>query len=171
MDKEKQAVNTTDPAAGQKTEPVAPVTPSDAEARLAVLAAEKAKAIEEAANWKIAALKAKSKNKEGIIDDEEAEKERIASVVQEELAKARISAIDTERETLLKKTLQENKELKLAQLNKSNMPPASVGAHSEGQSVQDTSVTTEQLSAFKARGWSDKDIERYKKNLRRYATR
>ena len=61
------------------------------------------------------------------------------------------------------------KELKLANLNKTNMPPASQGGHSEGQPVRSTAVTSEQLAAFKARGWSDKDIERYKKNLQRYS--
>jgi hypothetical protein len=61
--------------------------------------------------------------------------------------------------------LKENTELKLTLKNKSNGIPTSVGSHTEGYQVQDTSVTPEQLAAFKSRGWSDKDIERYKKNL------
>jgi len=82
-----------------------------------------------------------------------------------------LAEIAQEQDALIKKALKENRELKLAQLNKTNTPPASVGTHSEGQMVKDTLVTPDQAAAFKARGWSDKDIEKYKKNLQRYSGR
>lgn len=138
----------------------------DAEARIAALEDEKATLIANEANYKIAYLKEKSKNKEPE-DLDETEEERIRRIANEELSKKRISEIDKEKEELLKKTLKENKELKLAQLNKTDIP-ASTTTHTEGQKVTDTLVTPEQLAAFKAKGWTDKDIERYKKNLVRY---
>ncbi len=49
-------------------------------------------------------------------------------------------------------------------MNKTGIP-SGTGSHTEGRQVVDTMVTPEQLAAFKARGWTDKDVERYKKNL------
>lgn len=164
MDKE-NAVNTTLPAAEEKTD----ATPAieDVEAKLAVLEADKNRAIEEAANWKMAALKYKSKRKEDLTDDEE--DERMRSVAQEVLANSRLAEIAREQDALIKKALKENKELKLAQLNRTTAtPPAAVGTHTEAPMPKDTLVTNEQLAAFKARGWTDKDIERYKKNLQKH---
>jgi hypothetical protein len=137
------------------------------EAKMKALEEEKNKAIEEAANWKIAALKNKAKN--GSDDDEvETEEERVARLVAENLTKSKVAQIDSEKAKLLEQALKENKELKLAQLHGKKEPVAAQGSHNEGQSVRSTLVTKEQEAAFKARGWTDKDIERYKKNLLRY---
>ena len=146
------------------------VTNDDAEARIAQLEADKAKLITENANYKLGILKAKGKKQDEDFE-EETEEERIARIVQEKLTQTKISQIDSEKEELLKKLAKENKELKLAQLNKTNTPPASIGTHSEAPGVQDTLVTPEQLAAFKKMGWDDKDIERYKANLRKYGGR
>lgn len=156
MEENKPAVNTAEPAAVQIQD--------DIEAQIASLEADKAKAIEEAANWKLAALKNK-KQGEG-----ETEEDRIRRITQEEIANSKISSFDAQKNLLLTKALRENKELKLAQLNKTGIP-ASVGSHSESQPVRDTIVTPDQSAAFKARGWTDKDIERYKKNLAKYGGR
>lgn len=162
-----------DPNAVEKKEVPAAVIPpvnptgtdEDIEARIAQLETEKA-------NYKLAFLKEKSKNKqEDFNNDDETEDEKIARIVSEKLAETKIAQIDNEKEALLKQVIKENKELKLAQLNKPTSTPASMGAHSEGTPVTDTTVTPEQMAAFKAKGWSDKDIERYKKNLNRYGGR
>lgn len=147
--------------------PVDVITPDDNEARFAQLEAEKAKAIEEAANWKVAALKAKAKAKEEgtDLDDDE---ERMEAIAKRTLANSRLAEIAKEQEAIIQRTLKENKELKLAFQNKGGSPPAGMGSHSESTPVRDTLVTPEQMAAFKSRGWSDKDIERYKKNLQRY---
>jgi hypothetical protein len=163
----------------ETTPTVAPetvVTPTtteegDAEARIAVLEEQKNKAIEEAANYKLAFLKEKNKGRHDEDFEDEREEERTRRIIKEELAQSKIQQIDTEKEMLLKKLARENKELKLANLNKTGTPVATVGTHSEGTPVTDTSVTPEQLAAFKAKGWTDKDIERYKGNLRRYSGR
>lgn len=168
MEEEKNSVNTNESAETHEVEEGSTTTQEDAESRIAVLEAEKAKAIEEAANYKIGMLKAKGKLKEDF--DDESEDERIARIVSEKLSETKIAQIDLEKETLLKKLAKENKELKLAISNKTPVA-TSIGSHSESKSVTDTSVTPEQLAAFKARGWSDKEIENYKKNLRRYSGR
>jgi hypothetical protein len=137
----------------------------DLEARNVALEAEKAKVIEERENYRIAYLKEKNK-KEGDGNEDE----RLRTIAREELANSRLADIAREQDSIIKKALKENKELKLAQMNKADIP-VSQGGHSEGQPVKDTMVTSEQLAAFKARGWNDKDIERYKKNLQRYSGR
>lgn len=160
------------------TETIAPqegaskvVTPTedDLEAKNAALEAEKTRLIEEAANYKMAYFKEKSK-KETYGDEEDIE-EKIRRVSAETLAESQLAKINAEQNALIQRALKENKELKLAQLNKSTSSPASVGTHSEGTSVQDTLVTPDQMAAFKAKGWTDKDIERYKKNMQRYSVR
>lgn len=139
------------------------LTPTeDNEARYAALEAEKNKAIEEGANYKLAYLK--EKNKEHVDEDEEDRMTRIAAKV---LADSRLAEIAREQDSIIQRALKENKELKLAQMNKTTTPAAAIGTHTESQPVVDTLVTPDQIAAFKARGWSDKDIERYKGNLRK----
>jgi hypothetical protein len=169
MEEDKNAIKTEETVATPTVDEGSTTTQEDAEARIAVLEAERNKAIEEAANYKLGMLKAKGKIKEDF-DDEETEDERIERIVQEKLSATKIAQIDTEKEVLLKKLAKENKELKLAFSNKTSVA-TSVGSHSESRSVTDTSVTPEQLAAFKSRGWSEKDIENYKKNLRKYGGR
>lgn len=137
----------------------------DLEARNIALEAEKARLIEESANYKLAYLKEKRKNRGD--DDVEDEEDKIRRIAGEALANSRLAQIATEQDLIIKKALKENKELKLAQLNKTTTPSASIGTHNESTPVRDTLITQEQLIAFKARGWTDKDIERYKKNLQK----
>lgn len=135
----------------------------DAEAKVAALQAEKNKLIEESANYKMAYLKEKSKSK----NDDEDDEDKMRRIAQETLAGSRLAEINREQDAIIQKALKENKELKLAQMNKT-VTSAATTTHSEGEKVKDTLVTSDQIAAFKAKGWSDKDIERYKKNLLRY---
>lgn len=129
----------------------------DVEAQITKITTEKE-------NYRLAYLKEVDKNKDL---SNETEDEKIRRVVREEQANSTLAQFDKEKEALLQKALKENKELKLAQMNKTGAPPASIGSHSEGEPVRDTLVSADQMAAFKAKGWSDKDIERYKKNLQR----
>ena len=143
----------------------------DAEARIAALEAEKARLIEESANYKLGMLKAKGKVKEENFEDEDMD-DKMRRIASETLANSRLVDIAREQDDIIKRALKENKELKLAQLNKAaGTPAAALGTHSESVAVTDTLVTSDQMSAFKARGWTDKDIERYKNNLRKYGGR
>lgn len=151
-------------------EPVAPAAePTPEETRIAELEAENAKLTEESANYKLGMMKAKAK--QGDDDLEETDEDRIRRIAREEANKVKIANNEAEKDALIKKVLKENSELKLANLNKNNVPPASIGSHSESNPVTDTVVTPEQLAAFKARNWTEKDVERYKKNLSRYSGR
>lgn len=158
MDEETNATET-------NAETIAPQE-TDSEARIAALEAEKQAILEREANYRLAYLKEKKKN-ETPEEIDETEEERIRRITREELAQTRISAIDSEKEALFQKTLKENKELRLAAQNKIPDRASAAGAHTEVPTVTSTLVTAEQLAAFKARGWSDKDIERYKKNLQK----
>lgn len=160
MEVEKKAIETiVPPIATEKVEV------EDLEAKNASLEAEKAKLIEESANYRVAYLKEKSKKVETF--EGESDDDKIRRIASETLSNSRLADIAREQDAIIKKALKENKELKLAYANKTDIP-ASQGSHNESQPVRDTLVTQEQLAAFKARGWSDKDVERYKKNLNKY---
>ncbi len=133
--------------------------PEDAEARVAQLEAEKE-------NYRKAYLKEAEKNKQSVDDLDEDEK--MAVVARKVLAESRIAEIAREQDTIIQKALKENKELKLAQLNKTTATPSgAVGTHSEAPVVKDTVVTPDQEAYFKAKGWDATTIERYKKNLQK----
>ncbi len=145
-------------------------TEEDYEARVASLEAEKAKLIEEKSNYQVAYLKEKGKKKADDFEDgEESLEDKMRRISNEALANSKLAQIAYEQDQIIKKALKENKELKLAQMNRGGTPPAAAGSHSESQPIRDTLVTADQMAAFKARGWTEKDIERYKKNLQRYA--
>jgi len=142
--------------------------------RIAQLEAEKAKLIEESANYKLGMLKAKAQNKGTEFFEEDAvtetPEETTRRIIREELVNNKISQIDSEKEALMAKILRENKELKLANLNKTTTTaPSSLGTDNEGIQVTSSILTADQITALKARGWDDKMIERYKKNYQRYS--
>lgn len=137
---------------------VAPVV-DDAEARYAKLEEEKE-------NYRKAYLKSETARKSQE-DSDAPEDSRMEEVARKVLADSRLAEIAREQDTIIQKTLKENKELKLANLNKTGGVAASVGSSTESTPVRDTLVTPDQSAAFKAKGWTDKDIERYKKNLQK----
>lgn len=132
-------------------------TPSDVEIRLQQLEEEKE-------NYRKAYLKSEEQRKAA---GNETEDERIARLVDERIANSRMAEIEKERGELLAKTLKENKELKLAQMNKPTDTPTAGGSHTETITPTDTTITPDQLAHFKSRGWSDEMIERYKVNLKK----
>ncbi len=172
MDKDNNAVNTNTSAATSDATNVNPVVApnEDYETKIEQLETEKASLITETANWKMAALKAKSKSRE-VLDEDETEEDKMRRIAAETLASSRLAEITREQDAIIKKALKENKELKLAHLNKPNGLPTGVGSHTESKAVQDTMVTPEQLESFKKMKWTEKDIERYKNNLKRYGGR
>ena len=155
---------------------IAPVEPvkvnavaqDDLEAKNLALEVEKSRLLEEKDNYKNAYLKEKRK-KEGIVDDEDVlnDDDRLRKIAREEMSNSRLAEIAREQDLIIKKALRENKELKLAQLNKTNISPASVGTSNESTPVTSTSITPEQMAFFKSKKFTDKDIERYKKNLQK----
>lgn len=118
---------------------------------------------EEKANYQAAYLKERAKN-----HDDESDEQKFRRIAREELESSRIMDIDKQKDIIIAKALRENRELKLAKLNKTDIP-ASTSVHSEGHAVKDTVITPEQMSAFKSQGRTDKWIENYKRNLLRNA--
>lgn len=132
----------------------------DIESQMKSKDSEIARLNEEKANYQAAYLKEKSK-KGNSVDDED---EKIRQIAREELITSRIGQVNQEKDALLQKTLKENKELKLAQLNKTTTPPASMGVHSEAPPVRDNTISPELLAQFKAMGKTDKWVDNFKKN-------
>ncbi len=166
-DKDKTATEANaETIAPQEKVEITPVA-EDLEAKLKASEEEKLRILEEATNYKAAYLKEQKKNRSSVDDDEdESIDEKTRRIAHEVMAESRLAEIASEQDSIIKKALKENKELKLALNNKTNVAPTGMGTHSESQTVQDTLVTPEQLAYFKKQGWSDKDIERYKKNLK-----
>lgn len=155
MEETKQTETTTEETVVAPT--IAPE--EDLEARLAQLEEEKE-------NYRKAYLKEANKKSEVVAGEDE--DERMRRIADEAVANSKLAEIAREQDTIIQRALKENKELKLAQLSKTGTPPAAIGGHSEGILVTDTSITPEQLAYFKnTLHWTDKEIELYKKNLRK----
>lgn len=69
----------------------------------------------------------------------------------------------TDKKAILKK----QSELATALQNRAGLGASGLGSSTEGQTVSDNILSTDQLADLKAKGWDDKKIERFKKNLRR----
>jgi hypothetical protein len=162
---EKKAIETAQPIATEEKVKVLPDN-EDYEARIKALEEDKTRLVGEKENYKLAYLKEKSK-KSSDDSEEESDEDKIRRIAREEAINAKIAGIDYEKDALLQKALKENKELKLANLNKTSAPSA-MGVHSEGESVKDTQISPELAAYFKSRNFTEKDIERYKKNIARY---
>lgn len=154
--------------APQEEVKVLPPTEEDLEAKVKALEEEKARLVEERANYQAAYLKEKSKAQ---YDPNEDDEDKFRRIAREELANTRLLEVDREREAILQKALRENKELKLAHLNKTNTPPATMGTHSESQPVRDAVLSPSTIAHFKQIGKTDKWIENYKKNLQKNSGR
>ena len=133
-------------------------SPEDSEARYKKLEEEKE-------NYRKAYLKESEKNRMPENLDEDG---KMAEVARRVLGESRLAEIAREQDAIIQKALKENKELKLAQLNKTTASPSgAIGTHSESAPVRDTLITPEQDAFFKSKGWGPKEIERYKRNLQK----
>ncbi len=67
-----------------------------------------------------------------------------------------------------KKAIQKKQaEMATALQNRAGLGASGLGSSTEGQVVADNILTADQFSDLKAKGWDDKKIERFKKNLRK----
>ncbi len=69
----------------------------------------------------------------------------------------------TDKKAILKK----QNEMATALKNRQGLGASGLGSSTEGQTVSDNILSTDQKQDLKARGWDDKKIERFKANLRR----
>lgn len=165
MTEEEKAAEAKAQATALEAQKIKDAEKSPEQVRIETLEKEKNEILVREANYKAAYLKEVKKNEGTAL--EETDDERVRRIVREEQSRDRLTQIDNEKEALLQKALKENKELRLANQNKPSNSSTGAGGSSEQPIVVSTVVTPEQIAAFKARGWSDKDIERYKRNLQK----
>lgn len=73
------------------------------------------------------------------------------------------AALIADKKSILKK----QSEMAAAVKNRQQLGASGLGASTEGQTVPDNILSKDQLADLKAKGWDDKKIDRFKKNLRR----
>lgn len=148
----------------------APTQPEvDYEAVLAQKDAELAKVREEKDNYRKGLLKAKGKipdvssDNDGIEDAESMTRR----IVQETLLSTKEAQLQADKDNALKAVLKRNKELELALKNRGQVTDtSSQGSNQEKpEGKKDNTLSNEQLNGLKSKGWSDKKIEEFKKNL------
>ena len=87
--------------------------------------------------------------------------------VKEALFDAELTQKQKEKDEILKQALRENREMKLSLQNKDTISNAPAGAGNEETApVTDNFLSDNQIRELKTKGWDDKKIEKYKKNLR-----
>lgn len=164
MPEEKKAVENLETAAPQagveNNETNAPKSPTQSEVDLA---AELEKTRLERDNYKRGLLKAKGKSEE--IDD--IDEDKIQSIIDARIKEALESSKNEELEKreaeLIEKLIKENKELKLAQANRSQVSSSGQGGgYSEQKPTEDKFFSAEQLAELKKRGV---DPEKVKENI------
>lgn len=156
------------------TQPESGVTQStpevDYEAELAKKDAEIARIAGEKENYRKGLLKAKGKlpddddNSSNYDEDIDA---KIDRKVQERLLATQEAKVLAEKEALVVNLAKKNKELTLALRNREQISTSSgQGSNQEkAESKPDTVLSSDQLNSLRAKGWDDKKIEEYKKNL------
>ena len=155
------------------TQPEVVATPSatevDYEALLTAKDAEIAKVREEKDNYRRGMLKAKGKLPEE--DDNSLNGEdldaKIDRKVQERLLATREAQVSAEKDALIMAMAKKTKELTLALKNRGQVTsPSGAGSNQEQpEGKKDNLLSNEQLNALKARGFDDKKIEEFKKNM------
>jgi len=140
----------------------------DYEAELQKKDAEIAKVREEKENYRRGMLKAKGKLPEE--DDNSSEEDLDAKIdrkVQERLLVSREAQVIAEKDALVLSLAKKNKELALALKNRGQvMNTSGQGSNEDKPEVKvEKTLSQEQLNNLKAKGWSDKKIEAFKKNL------
>lgn len=113
-------------------------------------------------NYKTGLLKAKGKIPS---DEEENDMEaRITARVKSELLSAKEADIQARKDELVKQSFAKVKELSLALKNPKGSPGQT--SSTEGMTSRtDNTLSPDQIATLKAKGWDDKKIELFKKNL------
>lgn len=120
---------------------------------------------EERENYRKGMLKAKGKlPEEGGMD----QVEMMRQIAREEYLNTEIAHARQDKDFIIEKQAKELREAKLALANKSGIGSGGTGASTEDKmTVKDNILTDAQISDFKAKGWDDAKIERFKKNLQK----
>ena len=168
MSKENEAVQKVEVAAPQQEKVVTPqeTTEVDYEKLLADKDTELNIVREKKEQYRKGLLKAKGKLPED--DDlEESLDDKVSRLVKEQILSTRESQVQAEKDALVTTLAKKNKELTLALKNRSQVTDTSAsGSNQDKPDVKvDSFFSKEQISSFKAKGWSDKKIEDLKQNM------
>lgn len=172
MNKENNAVEAKVEAAAPQQENVeSPVsTEVDYEAILAQKDAELQKVRDEKENYRKGMLKAKGKIPEESQSDTD-EPEDLETIidrkVQEKFLSTKEAQIQAEKDMALKAVLRQNRELQVALKNRGQIT-STAGAGSNQEKPEgkiDNTLSNDQIATLKAKGWDDKKIEEFKKNM------
>lgn len=140
----------------------------DYEAELARVNSELSKTQEEKENYRKGMLKAKGKLPAE--DDNSGEEDLDAKIdrkVQEKFLNTKEAQIQADKDKLIADMAKKNKELTLALKNRGQIQNSSgQGSNEDKPKVHTDKILSEsQLTALRAKGWDDKKIEEFKKNL------
>lgn len=161
--------NKVETAVAQSETVTAPiVTEVDYEAELKKKDDEIIRIREVSENYRKGMLKAKGKLPEE--DDNSSEEDldsKIDRKVQEKLLASRESQLQGEKDKLIVDMAKKNKELILALKNRDQITDNSGSASNQDKPEVkvDKVLSSDQINALKAKGWDDKKIEEFKKNL------
>jgi hypothetical protein len=150
----------------QKVEVASPEQ-TEAEKQLAEKNAQIEQLTLERNNYKKGMLKAKGKK----VDDEPEEDEedldaKVNRKVQEALLDTKLQTALKEKDDIIKKAFERNKELETTIANRSQIASAGTGSGNEAKLVaKDNVLSQEKINYFKSQGKTDAWIERYKENL------
>lgn len=168
MSTEKDAVKTdVQPAAAVEKTETSQTEEVDYEAMLNEKDVELAKLREEKENYRKGLLKAKGKLPEDDDKSSNDEDDKFRRIVREEMLTSREAQIQSEKDALIIASAKKVKELTLALKNRQQITNTSApGSNQEkGEVKTDNFFSSEQINSLKAKGWSDKKIEEFKKNL------
>jgi len=173
MTTEKPAVETKVEAAAPQPETVATPTATevvDYEAVLAKKDAELAEVRTERENYRKGMLKAKGKLPEEEELDSSTPEGMEALVdrkVQEKFLSTKEAQLQADKDAALRAMIKRNKELEVALKNRGQiLSPTAGGSNTEKpEGKVDNYLSNDQINALKAKGWDDKKIESFKKNM------
>ncbi len=142
----------------------------DYEAELAKKDAEIAKIAQEKENYRRGMLKAKGKlpdEDDNSSNDEDLDA-KIDRKVQEKYLATREAQVIAEKDALILASAKKLKELTLALKNRNQVSSSSgQGSNQDRQEVRtDSTLSEDQINSLRSKGWDDKKIEQFKKNLK-----
>lgn len=142
----------------------------DYEAELAKKDAEIAKIAQEKENYRRGMLKAKGKlpDEDDNSSNDEDMDAKIDRKVQERLLASREAQVIAEKDALVIASAKKIKELSLALKNRNQISASTgQGSNQDRQEVRtDSTLSDDQINSLHAKGWDDKKIELFKKNLK-----
>lgn len=160
-----------EPIVAQQEKAIAPQT-NIAEVDYEKLLADKEAEIKqtriEKENYRKGMLKANGKLPDDVDDAPSKNwREEARQIAREEFLVTQEGKLQAEKDSLINEALRQNKELQTALKNRGQMGSGTASGSNQDrfESKVDTVLSNDQLNALRAKGWDEKKIEAFKKNL------